>query len=157
MADVPDTWTSPDFPALRVIARWHVTVASDRPPHLTPDHVARELGREDGDVEVRGALTRLLDGGYIRGSGMPDEPFDYVIVTGVTERGLRAAGAWPSEDRFLEVLTSSLERVADSLEEQGEPEKAGRVRGVIASLIDVARTVGIDWLEKYLAHRAGLQ
>jgi hypothetical protein len=79
--------------------------------HLTPDHAARELGREDGDVDVRGALSRLLDGGYTAGPACP------------TSRSTR-------------------------LEEQGESEKAGRVRGVIASLIDVARTVGIDFVEK---------
>jgi hypothetical protein len=119
--------------------------------------VARELGREDGDVEVDGALNRLLEAGYIRGSATPDEPFDFVMVTGVTQAGLRATDAWPSEDRLLELLTSSLERMAERLDERGEPEKAGRVRSAIASIVDAARSIGIDVLEKYLAHVTGLQ
>lgn len=152
---IPDSWTTIDFPALRVVARWHFSTEAGRPPHLTPEHVAHELGRENDNIETWRALVRLLDAGYIRGHNMPED--DYVFVLGITERGLRTTGAWPSEDLLLEVLTSSLERVADRLEEQGEPEKAGRVRGAIAWIADGVRTVGIDFLEKYLAHRAGLQ
>jgi hypothetical protein len=157
MADsIPDSWTPLDLPVLRVVARWHFNVTPERPPHLRPESVASDLGRDVDDVEVRGALTRLLSGDYIHGAAIDDEPYDYVMVLGITERGLRASGAWPSEDRVLEALAASFEDVATRLDEKGEPEKAGHVRQAIGWLADGVRTVGIDFLERYLAHLAGM-
>jgi hypothetical protein len=101
------------------------------------------------------ARWRLLDAGYIRGQNLPED--DYVFVLGITERGLRATGAWPSDDRLLEALLASLEDIAARLDANNEPEKASRVRTAIGWLADGVKSVGVGFLDQFLANLAGLK
>ncbi len=150
-----DSWTTLDFPVLQVIERWHFNVAQDRQPNLRPEPVARDMGRDDHDVEVRGALQRLLGADYIKGASIADDPYDYVMVLGITERGLRATGAWPTEVTMVAALVQMLDDLAER-EEAQNPEQASKLRGAATVVKQMGVSVVTEVAAKFAAHLAGL-
>jgi hypothetical protein len=85
------------------------------------------------------SLVALHDAGYIRGERLEglSETF---IVTGITERGRRAVGLWPSEDSF-EALLEGLEQAAERTD---DPKKAGALRRAGRYLREAPRDLVVD-------------
>lgn len=140
-----DTWTTRDYPVLVAVAE-HLEetrgapVLSHQLAKRLPSHELRDITH---------SLTTLVDV-YVRGeieSTLGDDTDD-VIVTGLTERGRRAAGLWPAEgaDRtqaLVEAIRAAAEQ-ADTEDERSRLRKAadalagaaGRVtEGAIAAVV----------------------
>lgn len=147
-------WITWDFPMLRAVHK-----AFEAAPHgssVSSTEILQGLDPEAENEDRWGrSLSRLSDAEYIRTmTAMWGKPYP-MHVLGVTERGLRAVGAWPS-------LETTLDRLAQLLEERAnqvaavDPEKASRLRQVAAPLAKVVQDVGTDLAAKWAAHMAGL-
>jgi len=115
---------------------------------------------EDRRGAVQQSLRRLASHGYIEGAmtggGLGARQLDVLRITGVTERALRAVGAWPDNadllaDRILAVL-------AERAENEPEPENAVQVQGRAQRIRhDDARLVrGGRWIGHRQVSGAGL-
>jgi len=78
----------------------------------------------DQRVAVQQSLRRLASHGFIDGAmtggGLGAQPLDVLRITGVTERALRAVGAWPHNaevltDRLMAVLAERAATEPDSV------------------------------------------
>lgn len=85
-----------------------------------------------------GALRRLEAHGYIKAEGSLAS-HDPEAVTAVTEKGVRAVGAWPSPDQFADRLLAALEECCSHAGSEEERSRARRV-------IEVLRAGGRDLL-----------
>ena len=84
----------PPLPLLRVAAQ-HLDAS---PRTFDADQLADEAGLSEQDAKLAGRA--LIDRGYLTGDyRKAPASFDLAMVffTGVTEKGARAAGLWPSE------------------------------------------------------------
>lgn len=91
------------------------------------------------EPQVQGALRRLEAGGYI--AGVATQMSYPVIVTGVTERALRAVGAWPTAEVFVDRLLGALKQMS---EEGQTPHERGRARRLLDAFIGVGRDVVVN-------------
>ncbi len=106
---VPDLWVIDS----RVLAVLIVRLEGLGAPHVDAEDV--EVDGVPTDA-VPGALRRLYRDGLIDGSTV--DLFDHpVVVTAVTPRGLREAGAWPTPERLPDQITRLLEQAADRAED----------------------------------------
>lgn len=78
------------------------------------------------EPQVQAALRRLEAGGYVVGVAT-QMPYP-IIITSVTERALRAVGAWPTAEAFVDRLLVTLTQLA---EEAPTPEQRSRARRVL--------------------------
>jgi hypothetical protein len=81
----------------------------------------------------------LKAGGYIVGVAT-QMPYP-VIITSVTERALRAVGAWPTAEAFVDRLLATLTQLA---EEAPTPEQRSRARRVLDAFGGVGRDVLVN-------------
>lgn len=102
----------------------------------------RRLGKHDGHIET--VTTPAL------GQGVSQ----ILMIKGVTEKGLRASGAWPNDaellaDRILAVL-------AERAETEPEPEKRSKLQTGLKGVGGMTRDVLVDVLGAALAKSTGL-
>lgn len=103
------------------------------------------------------SLRRLGDTGYITvltSKAMGRRGPRIVVITGVTEKGLRASGAWPDNaevlaDRILTVL-------AEGAENEPEPEKRSKLKAGLQGVGGMTRDVLVDVVGAALAKSTGL-
>ncbi|MEA2684768.1 MAG: hypothetical protein QOK05_3096 [Chloroflexota bacterium] len=151
---VEDSWSRWEFPALQAIAE-----EFDTHPHgtiITTTDVVARLDPKGTDEDRWGrAIDRLAKTGYVEAiQTMWGKPYPINVVE-VTERGLRATGAWPAPERILKDLAAMLAAEADRLE-PGQPVRAGKIRAAGAALGKVAADVGSELVLKFAARAAGL-
>lgn len=103
------------------------------------------------------SLRRLSTHGYIEttnfGRSLGDRTARIHRVTGVTERALRAVGAWPDDaellaDRILTVL-------AEGAENELEPEKRSKLKAGLRGFGGMTREVLVEVLGAALAKSTG--
>ncbi|MDQ3763179.1 MAG: hypothetical protein M3460_16495 [Actinomycetota bacterium] len=125
--------------------------------HLEPELVLGAFAAEQHDA-VRHSLRRLNTHGYIEavtsGPTMGDSRVHILRIKGVTERALRAVGAWPDNaellaDRILAVL-------AEGAEHEPEPEKRSKLQAGLKGVGGMTRDVLVDVLGAALAKSTGL-
>jgi len=107
---VPPTWQEREGPLLAALADLEDERGSG---DLDLDEAAlrAQLPRD----EVTKAAVRLIDAGYVAGTitRLGSEPEPAVIVSQLTERGLRAVGIWPSgDDDMLASVLGILDELA---------------------------------------------
>lgn len=147
------TWNSYELPALEAITDSFTVAAATGRVDAWPLLADLEAIDPDRDAWIR-ALDRLEAAGYIEGIRINGLACP-AIVTRVTERGLRAAGVWPSDADPIQILVQVL--VAEAAEvEATEPEKAGRLLKAAEVLGSIAKDVGTDVIAKFAAKAAGL-
>ncbi len=118
-----DLWATYDVPVLaELVERLEV---NGEPLVDRPDTLAGFMSKQYG-----GALRRLEAHGYIKAEGSLASR-DPETVTAVTEKGLRAVGAWPSPDQFADRLLAALE---DAAAHAGSEEERSRARRVLEAL-----------------------
>lgn len=140
------TWERVEFPLLLEVSE----------AERTGGRVRLNGGPAGEPLERMLAGQRLIEAGYVTGpkplrdGGQPI----VVVMTGLTERGLRAVGAWPAPDAdvgalFLEVLERAAEEAVDDgdrsrLRKVGEQAR-GLGRDTLANVIAavIARQTGI--------------
>lgn len=149
---VPDSWSKREFPVLSVCYRWFD--AHPERGDVRFHEVLAELDPTNADEDGWGrALDRLERAGYVDALRV-NLPYPFAVLR-LTERGLRAVGAWPSDADPLQALVGLLSAQADSVEAK-EPEKAGRLRAVADAVGRAALDVGTDFAAKFAARAAGL-
>ncbi|MFC5230273.1 hypothetical protein [Pseudonocardia zijingensis] len=97
------------------------------------------------------ALRRLSTTGYIAGRGTARSAV--VAIVGVPEKGLRAAGFWPSRDEAIDRMLRALEEQAES---ETDPARRTKLRTVLASLREGGREVVIDVASAMIQAGVGL-
>lgn len=113
MADAGDVWSSRDFPVLReAAAAWEES--GREAVHEVPIVEATGLSIE----VVRHSVATLVATGFLEGRVLRgDDTIMSVMVTAVTERGMREVGLWPSAevgaDRLIEALDELIEQADD--------------------------------------------
>lgn len=98
------------------------------------------------ETQVQDALRRLEANGYIVGwdSGTPYPP----VITGVTERALRAVQAWPSPEAVAERLLAALTEMA---EHGATPDERSRARKLLDAVGQDGRGVLVGVLGSVLS------
>ena len=127
-----DLWTRFDLPVLTLLVeRLEVEGAHRVNTPLTLEGLT--------EAQVQAALRRLEAGGFI--DGVASDASYPIIITSVTERALRAVGAWPTAEEFVDRLLASLTRLA---EEAPTPEERSRARRVLDGVAGVGRDVLVN-------------
>ncbi len=117
-----DLWTQYDLPVLAELVRRLEVDGAHRVD--TPLAVGAL-----SETQVQAALRRLEAAGYIVGVAT-QMPYP-AVITGVTERALRAVQAWPSPEAVVERLLIALTEVA---ERGGTPEERSRARRLLEAV-----------------------
>jgi len=84
------------------------------------------------ETQVQAALRRLDAAGYLVGVNS-SAPYP-VVVVGVTEKALRAVGAWPTPEAFVDRLLASLSELAENAPTSEERSRARRVLDAVGSV-----------------------
>jgi hypothetical protein len=143
---LPDRWHSRDFPVLLDIARRLDGGAQD----VRLRQVSEETGQRVEDLLA--AVDSLVPGYLDAGSIDTDQGrYDYV-VTGVTERGRRAVGLWPSGES-ADALVDALRQAEEATE---DPEEKGILRRAAGAVGMVSRDVMVDVMAAVIARQSGL-
>jgi hypothetical protein len=124
--------------------------------YLEPQRVLDAFPEEQCDTALQ-SLRRLSDSGHIKAvttQGMGQRSPQLLIIKGVSEKGLRASGAWPSDaellaDRILAVL-------AERTETEPEPEKRSKLQAGLKGVGEMTRDVLVEVLGTALAKGAGV-
>lgn len=141
-----DTWSSRDFPVLVSAAR----AVDRRDPNVTAVRIADSLAMDLGEVF---AALDALDGAYLR-----QEPYDTLggrgdsFVTGLTERGRRVVGLWPSGEN-VDALVDALRQAE---EQTDDPEEKSAIRRAAGAVLGVSRDVMVDVVAAVVARQSGL-
>jgi hypothetical protein len=137
------TWDRIDVPLLEWLAD-HPDVRA-----IEPTPVAAELGADVADV--RRSLDRM-DGIFYEGKSMFGGESGTRMMPRLTERGLRAAGVWPSDDPFAALVTAIEARIAAT------PDDADRskLESIRDGLVGAGRDVMVGVLTAYVKGQAGL-
>jgi hypothetical protein len=128
-----NTWPIYERPILEAIHRLEDNgTLRQRGIELAPDFAA-ELKLDEG--KVRRTIAALIDAKYLTGedvTGMRD-PDPIFMVTGLTERGRREVGQWPSEDSVAALL-AALDKRIDETPDPVEKSKLQKMRDAAASM-----------------------
>lgn len=141
-----ERWQDRDFPVLVAAAR--LLEESDETPGLEELVHASELDRD----EVVRALT-ALDGPYLVGTRL--DTFKGLVayhVEGLTERGRRTVGIWPSGEA-VDALVSALRQAEQATDDPEERSALRRAGGAVAT---VSREVMSDIIAAVIKSQTGL-
>lgn len=125
--------------------------------YFEPQQLLEAFPDEQHDA-VRHSLRRLGTHGYIEtltaGPGLDEGSAQILLIKGVTERALRAVGAWPDNaellaDRILAVL-------AEGAENDLEPEKRSKLKAGLRGFGGMTREVLVEVLGAALAKSTGV-
>ena len=153
---VVDDWTTYASPMLAAI----VNRAENANAYLQllSDDVLNEVvtsANADERYKYERALVRLAESGYIEVINVLwGKPYP-MHITGVTERGLRAVGAWPSPDSVVDALLDQLEKQANDIA-VSQPEKSKRLTDAVGFLATGARDVLVGVVTGIAKQAAGL-
>lgn len=146
---LPSTWETRDYRVLLAAAEM-LDRTGGGPVEVTDLSSRTNLSEED----VIRAVVALDQGDYIHarvergmGGGLP-----WVIATGLTDRGRRAVGLWPSSDSG-EALVAALFLAAEQAQSQ---EDKSRLRRAAESLGGVGRDLMVEVTAAFLARSAGM-
>jgi len=144
---LPDRWTTRDLPVLREASR-------------LLDGARRSIGAQDVALgtdlesdEVKVALATLVKAGYLEGKELRSfgGTID-VMVSDVTERGMRTVGIWPSGEG-VDALVDALRQAEEATDDPEEKTLIRRATGAVGS---VSRGVMTDVLAAVVRQQMGV-
>jgi sugar phosphate isomerase/epimerase len=138
-----DLWTT-DHKVLASIAEQ----IEDQGNDFADTDVIAELLGPDADRMDR-SLRRLHNAEMIRAQPMLGGNW---VISGVTERGLREVGAWPSEERYAQQLIAALEDVAEN---HPDPVQRSKARKMLDTIGEFGYKTFIDFSASLVAKMAG--
>lgn len=114
---------------------------------LRPDDLAGPLGvsAEAIDREV----DRLIAAGYMTATRVMGPE---ILLPRLTERGLRATGAWPAEDPFSDLVAMIEAQIAATSSE----ETRSKLEAVRDSVVGLGRDAGVNLFSAWVQSRMGL-
>lgn len=110
-----DLWSTQDLPVLRAYAELE---AEGEDLLNASDDVAANLGLTGDQFDA--TLRRLENGRYVQAGAT----FGGSYVEAITERGLREAGVWPSEQTALERMIAALDAIGENASDDDTRTKA---------------------------------
>lgn len=127
--DLPNLWTTRDLPVLIDAAR---QLDVEHRQEVDRSVIVERIGLAEADV-LR-ALLRLYEAEYVSGFDASSVANNDVIVTGMTERGYREVGMWPSstDGRAL------IEVIEQAAEQETDDDKRGALRELLRSARNVS-------------------
>lgn len=144
-----DRWHATDFPVLLEVARR----IERRDGSISAHRVAEALGRDHNDV-IHSLLSLAEPGGWVVGQPLRgDNQILAFMVGGLTERGRRATGLWPSEEAAADALLDLLAQAAEQVE---DPDDAGVLRKASRMLKGVPSAVLSDVTAALIRQQTGL-
>lgn len=93
-------------------------------------------------------IDRLRDAGYITTFGVEEYP----MPAGLTERGLRAVGTWPSEDVFRELVKV----IEANIDTAPTPQERKKLEGLRDALVAVGTATGTQVLSTLVLRTVGI-
>ena len=112
-----DTWRPRELPVLRALV---LELDQDPRRGVSAEELALRMPNQDNilwDNDTVGrALVRLTQAQYVTAVQTPSATGSAGLplrITGVTEKALRATGAWPSADLVADRLLDALQDIAD--------------------------------------------
>jgi hypothetical protein len=145
----PDKWSDTDLPVLLFVAEAFDSTTGGM---LANDQViVQGLTQE----EVTQSLVRLVERGkYINGSVTRTfGGIAFVTMQGLTERGLRAVGDWPSDDRAVEAIVAALKAAADR---EPDPSNRSKLGSAAAAVGQVLGTAAGETLGAFIRQQLGI-
>jgi hypothetical protein len=156
LSEVVDDWSNYEYPLLVAIAKRaeqsqeFMSVSSD---NILDEVVTSDMA--DQRYKFERALVRLTKYGYVESlSGSWGKPYP-MAIHGITERGLRAVGVWPSPDSVVDSLLHQLEKEANDIA-VSQPEKSKKLQEVVGFLATGAREVVVSVVTGVAKQWAGL-
>lgn len=107
------------------------------------DVIAELLGPEAEGMDR--SLRRLCEADLIRAKPMLGGNW---VISGVTERGLREVGAWPSREQYAKQLIAALEDVAEN---DPDPVQRSKAHKVLSTISEFGYKTFIDFSASLLA------
>lgn len=151
-----DDWSNYELPVLQAIARR--AEQSHEFLQVTSDNILDEIvtsDMADQRYKFERALVRLTKFGYIDSlSGSWGKPYP-MAIHGITERGLRAVGVWPSPDSIVDTLLQQLEKQANDIA-VSQPEKSKKLKEVVGFLAGAGREVLVNVITGEIKQMTGL-
>lgn len=145
---LPDRWSTRDLPVLIATARL-----------LESGQTNVQAGDLDSGVNLQAsAIEAAYDGlvgiylEAVRTPGRVGSPKGSWVVTGLTERGRRAVGLWPS-DEGVEALIDALRQAEQT---SADPDERSALRSAWSSIGGVSREVMVDVIGAVIARQSGL-
>lgn len=141
-----ETWNRRDLPVLVEVAQR----LDAGEPMIRAREIAKAMTWEIRDVI---AAMRALCPAYI--DGRPFNTMQGVIdfgATGLTERGRRTVGLWPSTEG-VDALEELLKQAADATDDADEKTLLRRAAGAVSS---VSRDIMVDVVAAVVARQSGL-
>lgn len=139
-------WTSHELPVLEAVATITFDETRARAP-IDLGELAQLLGRDLGSVRL--SVQILADAGYLKLDG----GIGAWTINSITERGLRATGAWPDDAAVLaDRVVAALDERADS---EPEPETRSRLRAASGALTGVGRDLLVDVMGAVITRATG--
>jgi len=153
---VVDSWSICEYPLLVAIAKR--AEQSDAYLQILSDDLLEEVvppDKLDERYKFERALVRLGQTGYIEVIDVLwGKPYP-MHISGVTERGLRAVGAWPSPDSVVDNLLQELEKKANDIA-VSQPEKSKKLKEVVGFLAGAGREVLVNVVSGGIKQLTGL-
>ena len=142
-------WDAIDFPVLIATAE----AFDDGVAPILQDGQITVDGLSEADVT--GALIRLIErGGYIDGEvSRTLGGGSFVVMRGLSERGLRATGVWPTDDRAVESVVAALESAA---ERETDPAKKSKIVSAARAVGQVVGTAAGETLGAFVRQQLGI-
>jgi|ERR1700694_26048 len=156
LSEVVDDWSLYEYPILVAIAKR--AEQSNEFLQVTSDNILDEVvtsAMADKRYKYERALVRLTKHGYIESlSGSWGKPYP-MAIHGITERGLRAVGVWPSPDSVVDTLLQRLEEQANNIA-ISQPEKSKKLKEVVGFLAGAGREVLVNVVTGGIKQLTGL-
>jgi len=146
---VADEWLTDDLPVLHAVR--DLEEESEPGIPFTAAALAERVAFDQ--KRTIKLLTRLARADYIDGQSVDTMAgiLDY-YVDGLTERGRRAVGQWPSNDPWAGLV----ELLSTQIEAEQDDERRTRLVKLRDGVLSAGRGVGIALFTKFLEQQAGL-
>ena len=107
---------------------------------IRTDEVVDAVGLSE--TEVAAAFEALIDVHLTGGHTPPRAGHVSHVITGMTERGRREVGIWPSEQTALERMIEQLQAIADNTD--ADDDTRSRARKALDSFTGAGRDIAIS-------------
>jgi hypothetical protein len=154
VTQVEDTWARRELPILLAAYR-RVESGEGRSVHQL-EQMRQELGMSARDFQLGLEALANADPPYIEvrfAAGWSEEKAGGGLIDGITERGRRELGGWPTANTLVDQLVAALNAAADA---EAEPDRKSRLREAAETLGSTGYRIAVDVATKWVEHKSGV-